>query len=107
MKLFGITTIKCRNVNRFASNHDVIFLYTKSDIYIFSPIKEKRDETIKQIKRVWDSETQKLVNAKDENGRVIYQESSEKTIDDVWRMSMLQPADKKELVGYATQNQSH
>ena len=91
------------NVNRFASNHDVIFLYTKSDIYIFSPIKEKRDETIKQIKRVWDSETQKLVNAKDENGRVIYQESSEKTIDDVWRMSMLQPADKKEPVGYATQ----
>ena len=59
------------NVNRFASNHDVIFLYTKSDIYSFSPIKEKRDETIKQIKRVWDSETQKLVNAKDENGRVI------------------------------------
>lgn len=91
------------NVNRFASNHDVIFLYTKSDIYSFSPIKEKRDETIKQIKRVWDSETQKLVNAKDENGRVIYQESSEKTIDDVWRMSMLQPADKEEPVGYATQ----
>lgn len=86
-----------------ASNHDVIFLYTKSDIYSFSPIKEKRDETIKQIKRVWDSETQKLVNAKDENGRVIYQESSEKTIDDVWRMSMLQPADKEEPVGYATQ----
>ena len=40
---------------------------------------------------------------KDENGRVIYQESSEKTIDDVWRMSMLQPADKEEPVGYATQ----
>ena len=37
------------------------------------------------------------------NGRVIYQESSEKTIDDVWRMSMLQPADKEEPVGYATQ----
>ena len=91
------------NVNRFASNHDVIFLYTKSDIYSFLPIKERRDETIKQIKRVWDSETQKLVNAKDENGRVIYQESSEKTIDDVWRMSMLQPADKEEPVGYATQ----
>ena len=43
------------------------------------------------------------MNAKDENGRVIYQESSEKTIDDVWRMSMLQPADKEEPVGYATQ----
>ena len=91
------------NVNRFASNHDVIFVYTKSDTYDFAPVKEKRDETIRQIKRVWDSETQKLVNAKDENGKVIYQESSEKTVDDVWRMSMLQPADKEEPVGYATQ----
>lgn len=91
------------NVNRFASNHDVIFIYTKSNTYSFTPVKEKREETIRQIKRVWNSETQKLVNAKDENGKVIYQESSEKTIDDVWRMSMLQPADKEEPVGYATQ----
>ena len=91
------------NVNRFASNHDVIFVYSKSDSFNFSPIKEQRDSPIMQIKRVWDSSTQKLVNAKDENGRVIYQESSEKTIDDVWRISMLQPADKEEPVGYATQ----
>ncbi len=91
------------NVNRFASNHDVIFLYSKGDEFYFTPIKEQREATVKQIKRVWDSQTQKLVNAKDENGKVIYQESSEKTIDDVWRMSMLQPADKEEPVGYATQ----
>ena len=91
------------NVNRFASNHDVILIYTKNDEYHFTSIKEKRDETIRQIKRVWDSEAQKLVNAKDENGKVIYQESTEKTVDDVWRMPMLQPADKEEPVGYATQ----
>lgn len=91
------------NVNRFASNHDVIFLYKKSEDYCFKPIKEKRDDVTKQIKRVWDKETQKLVNAKDENGKIIYIETDEKTIDDVWRMSMLQPADTKEPVGYATQ----
>ena len=91
------------NVNRFASNHDVILIYTQNDEYHFTSIKEKRDETIRQIKRVWDSEAQKLVNAKDENGKVIYQESTEKTVDDVWRMPMLQPADKEEPVGYATQ----
>lgn len=91
------------NVNRFASNHDVIFLYRKSDDYLFQPIKEKRDKSTKQIKRVWNKETQKLVNAKDENGNVIYIDSDEITIDDVWRMSMLQPADKEEPVGYATQ----
>ena len=91
------------NVKRFASNHDVIFLYRKSDDYLFQPIKEKRDKSTKQIKRVWDKETQKLVNAKDGNGKVIYIDSDEITIDDVWRMSMLQPADKEEPVGYATQ----
>ena len=91
------------NVKRFASNHDVIFLYRKSDDYLFQPIKEKRDKSTKQIKRVWDKATRKLVNAKDGNGKVIYIDSDEITIDDVWRMSMLQPADKEEPVGYATQ----
>lgn len=33
----------------------------------------------------------------------MYQESSEKRVDDVWRIPMLQPADKEEPVGYATQ----
>ena len=91
------------NVNRFASNHDVIFLYSKSSDYRFVPIKEKRKEATKQIKREWDPVTKKLVNAKDEAGKVIYQDSTEKTIDDVWHLSMLQPADTTEPVGYSTQ----
>lgn len=91
------------NVNHFASNHDTILMYSKSAFFYFTPIKEKRPEKVKQIKRVWDKETQKLVNAKDENGKVVYIETDEKTIDDVWRLSMLQPADKKEPVGYPTQ----
>lgn len=91
------------NVNRFASNHDSIYFYSKSDKYEFTPIKEKRDQTAKQIKRVWNKETQRLVNAKDDNGRIIYIETDEKSIDDVWRMSMLQPADKEEPLDYATQ----
>ena len=90
------------NVNRFASNHDMIYYYRLGNAG-FAPVKEKRDKPIKQIKRVWDSSTGKLVNAKDENGKVIYQDSTEITVDDVWRLSMLQPADKKEPVGYATQ----
>ena len=91
------------NVNRFASNHDSIYFYSKSNEFCFSPIKEKRSEKTKQIKRVWDKDSQKLVNAKDENGKVIYIETDEKSIDDVWRMSMLQPADKEEPLDYATQ----
>ena len=91
------------NINRFASNHDNIFVYAKGSAYTFHRQTEPREKPIKQIKRIWDSNTQKLVNAKDENGKVIYIESTEKTVDDVWRLSMLQPADKKEPVGYPTQ----
>ncbi len=91
------------NINRFASNHDVIFLYSLDDTYFYYPIKEKRESVVRQIQRVWDKEKGKLVNAKDKKGNIIYQDSVEKTADDVWRLSMLQPADKTEPVGYATQ----
>lgn len=91
------------NINRFASNHDVIFWYSKSGRYKFSKQKEDRGETVRQIKRVWDKTKGKLVNAKDETGKVLYIETSDKTVDDVWRLSMLQPADKKERIGYPTQ----
>jgi adenine-specific DNA-methyltransferase len=92
------------NINRFASNHDVIFWYSKSASYTFNRQKEVRDKPVQQIKRVWDKEKQAIVNAKDPvTGKVLYQESTERSIDDVWRLSMLQPADKTENVRYETQ----
>lgn len=91
------------NINRFASNHDLIFIYSKTNNITFNKLKEKREKPIKQIKRVWSKETQSLVNAKDDDGKVIYINSTHKTIDDVWRLSMLQPADKIEVTGYPTQ----
>jgi len=91
------------NVNRFAANHDTLLSYSKSGSYHFSSQQEKREEIAQQLKRVWDKDLSKLVNAKDEEGHVIYIESEERTIDDVWRIPMLQPADKTENVGYATQ----
>lgn len=95
------------NINKFAQNHDVIFWYRAGGNYTFNKVREKRDEPIQQIKRVWNGETQSLVNAKDEQGNVIYQTSTHRTIDDVWRMSMLQPADKIEPTGYPTQKPEH
>ena len=91
------------NINRFASNHDVIFWYAKTDNKIFERQYEKRGETVRQIKRVWDKESQKLVNAKGPDGKVIYIETDQRSVDDVWRLSMIQPADRKENLGYATQ----
>jgi len=91
------------NIGRFASNHDQVLIYSKSNNYKFNKIKELRNEPVQQIKRIWNPTSQSLVNAKDENGKVIYINSTHKTIDDVWRMSMLQPSDKVENVNYPTQ----
>lgn len=91
------------NVNHFASNHDIILVYKKTDKHIYNPIKIKRNEPVLQIKRVWDGNNGKLVNAKDKDGKVVYIKSEFMKADDVWRISMLQPSDKTEPVGYATQ----
>src|SRR6185437_771616 len=45
----------------------------------------------------------KIVNAKGQDGKVEYIETTERTVDDVWRISMLQPADTTQNVGYSTQ----
>lgn len=92
------------NVKRFASNHDVVFWYRKSAVYQFTQQVEKRAEgKVKQLVRTWDKEKGAIVNAKDPDGRVLYRETDERTVDDVWRISMLQPADRTENCGYPTQ----
>ncbi len=91
------------NVGHFAADHDTIFWYRKTDKFTFHPQLEERDKPTKQLKRVWDKETGRIVNQKDEHGHVIYQDSTHRTVDDVWRISMLQPADQTENVRYPTQ----
>ncbi len=91
------------NINRFASNHDVIFWYSKSKNKQFNRLQEARDSTVRQLKRVWDKNTQRLVNAKDDDGKVLYIKTDHRSVDDVWRLSMLQPADRTQNLGYATQ----
>ena len=85
----------------FPRTSDKILLYSKSDDYIFYTQYEAREEAKKQLVRKFVDG--KAINARDENGNVMYTESTEKRIDDVWRIAMLQPADKTEPVGYATQ----
>jgi len=91
------------NVGQFAANHDIIYWYSKGNRFSFVPIKEIREKPVKQLKRAWDKEKGKIVNVRGADGKVEYIESNEKTIDDVWRISMLQPADKKENLGFITQ----
>ena len=39
------------NINRFASNHDVIIVYSKSGKFQFNKLREKREKPVQQIKR--------------------------------------------------------
>lgn len=91
------------NVGHFAKNHDTIFWYKNGSKLKYFPQREDRPETTKQIKRVWDKDKGKIVNAKGPDGKVIYNETDSRGVDSVWYLSMLQPADKTENLGYATQ----
>lgn len=91
------------NIGRFASNHDVIFVYKKDQNPVFNTVKEAREVPKKQQKRVWDPETKSLKQARDENGALVYYDDTHRTLDDVWRLPYIMPADKKQKLDYATQ----
>jgi adenine-specific DNA-methyltransferase len=91
------------NVGQFAANHDVILWFSKTEHFKFAPIREPRETVKRQQKRVWDPSTKRLKQAKDEQGNLIYYTETERTIDDVWRIPYLMPADLTENVGFTTQ----
>jgi hypothetical protein len=82
---------------------DQILYYVKDKDsgYSYSALQEERDVPVKQLKRVKINGVMK--NARDEDGNVIYQEKSTRTVDNVWRIRCLQPANKGEWVNYGTQ----
>lgn len=85
----------------FPRTSDKILVYSKTQKYFFTTLYEKREKPVKQLVRKFIDG--KAINARDDDGNVIYKWSFEKRIDDVWRISMLQPADKTELTNYPTQ----
>lgn len=99
--------------NKFASknagfqlNHDSIFLYTKSSEACFNKVMVDLPEESrrKQTARVWDPKLKKAVQAKDENGNLIYYDQTTKAVDDTWvDIPLINPMAKEREVGYATQ----
>lgn len=82
---------------------DTLLWYVKdreSD-YFFKPLLEKREQAVKQLVR--KKVGGRMVNARDAEGNVMYSERDERVVDNVWRVPMLQPADRTENLGYATQ----
>jgi len=91
----------------FPRSTDTIFWYTKDRHldYAFTPLTEARDVPVKQLVR--KKVDGRMINARDDQGNVLYSDRSERVIDNVWRLSMLQPADKTENLFYATQKPEH
>jgi len=87
----------------FPRSHDVLYWYVKNENsdYYFAHQEEARSKPVRQLVR--KKVGGRMVNARDENGNVQYVERSERTVDSVWRLSMLQPADKTENYNYLTQ----
>lgn len=91
------------NIGHFAANHDTILSYRKDEKFTFNTVRELRDKPKTQQKRVWDAATKSLKQAKDENGKLLYYEDTHRTVDDVWRLPYLMPADQKENLRFPTQ----
>lgn len=85
--------------NSLDKNHDVIYLYAKSDSPVEKPYLIPKDEVTKRAKR--QKVNGKTVDIRDENGNKVYAEYSEKRIDDVWWIP--RTISKNEMHGYATE----
>lgn len=93
------------NVKGFANNHNVIFWYSKSSTYTANKVFIPLGKTTMRDKRIWSSEEKKLVSARDENGKLIYEKFSEKKADDVWDIGQSSTTKKNsaEFIDYPTQ----
>jgi DNA modification methylase len=82
---------------------DQILYYVKSKNadFVYNALQEERSQPVRQLKRV--KVAGKMVNARDEDGNIVYQDKTTRTVDTVWRIRCLQPANKQEWVHYETQ----
>jgi adenine-specific DNA-methyltransferase len=82
--------------------HDVIFRYCiNEDEYVHNSLKEKRDKAVKKLK--YKKVGGQIQNIIGEDGKAVTYMSEDRTIDDVWRIRCLQPANKQEWLDYNTQ----
>jgi DNA modification methylase len=93
------------NVKGFATNHNTILWYSKTNTYTANKIFIPLAKITKRDKRVWSSELGKLVSARDDNGSLIYEDFTEKKADDVWEIGQSSTTKKAsaEFIDYPTQ----
>lgn len=87
----------------FPRSHDTILYYVKTPAAWkkFVQQKEQREKAVQQLVR--KKVGGRMVNARDEDGNVLYRTAEDRTVDDIWRIPMIQPADVTQNTGFATQ----
>ena len=90
------------NMQHFARNSDRVLYYRRSERATYSPVFIQLKKSKRYLKREWDKETKRIVNAKDEDGHVQYITIDQEKVDDVWELPYLMPA-ANERLGYPTQ----
>lgn len=82
---------------------DNIMFYVKdvTQPFVYRQLKEIRDKPVMQLAR--KKKDGKMINARDDDGKLIYREKTDRTLDNVWRISTIQPADRTQRMGYPTQ----
>jgi DNA modification methylase len=86
----------------FPKSTDTLLFYVKDvhNEFTFHQLKEQLAEPVKRLKRA--KVNGKMVNVRGEDGKVEYITKTDRTLDNVWRIPMLQPASPERL-GYQTQ----
>jgi len=77
------------------------YLKDKNSKYTYNTLSEPREKPVTKLKYRFIGG--KIVNQRDESGKTITYTSTERQIDNVWRIRCLQPANKEEWVHYSTQ----
>jgi len=87
----------------FNDDKETIFIYSKKfGKHLFQHIKIGVKNKRKQNKVTWDKKLKKMVTVKDENGNVVYYESSKKIVGALWNIPRLN-SQATERIGFDTQ----
>ena len=69
--------------------HDTILFYSKTPKYYYERVKIPLEKPVKRNRVIWNGITKSLEVARDENGRIIYDEFSDRFLDSVWEEDVL------------------
>lgn len=82
--------------------HDVIFRYARiPGQQIHNALKESREQPVKKLK--YHKVNGQIQNLIGEDGKAVTYVSEDRTVDDVWRIRCVQPANLQETLNFGTQ----